>query len=475
LALDNASLRVRAGTVHALLGENGAGKTTLMRIAFGLLRADAGTVSRNGIVVRITSPTVAHAAGIGMVHQHFTLVPAMTVAENIALGGHGLYHPKAAATHAFDVARRTGLAIEPEATVQSLTISAQQRCEIVKALARNVSILIMDEPTSVLAPAEAQELLRWIRQFADAGNAVVLITHKLRDALSVSDDVTVLHRGRTVLSSSAATVTEASLATAMLGGDARATQENGAHASVTHAPSEAVVGAGAIKSAAIVLEARHLALRDSRGITRVRDVSLTVHGGEIVGVVAIEGSGQRELLRALAGRLRPSQGTLTLPDDVGFVPEDRHRDALLLDDALSENVALRGAGARAGIMSWRAIREETVAIVARHDVRASDVMSRARDLSGGNQQKLVLGRELANDPVALVVENPTRGLDFRATQAVHEELRRASQRGAAVVVYSSDIDEVLALADRVLALHDGVLTEVARDRGQVGRAMLGTA
>jgi general nucleoside transport system ATP-binding protein len=473
VALDDATFAVRAGTVHAVLGENGAGKTTLMRVAFGLLSPDRGTVRVRGVETTLRSPAAAMHAGIGMVHQHFTLVPAMTVAENVALGGHGVFDPTAAAARVREVGKRAGLVLDPLALVNSLSVGAQQRCEIVKALARDVNLLILDEPTAVLAPQEAAELLRWMRAFADQGHAVVLITHKLRDALAVADDVTVLRRGRTVLSARAAETSQDALRLAMVGGDllggfARDDTLGGELAPTARAAVRTPRGA-------IVVEARDVHFVEARGTTRVRDVSLAVCAGEIVGIAGVEGSGQHELLRLLAGRLEPTRGTITGPERAGFVPEDRHRDALMLDATLSENVALRGAGSRRGRMPWRALRAATTLLLQARDVRAGGIGVLARTLSGGNQQKLVLARELADTPAAVIVENPSRGLDFQATAAVQAALHEARDAGAAVVLYSSDLDEVLLLADRVFVMYDGRLIETARDRDAVGRAMLGSA
>jgi simple sugar transport system ATP-binding protein len=469
-ALEQVSFTVRPGTVHALLGENGAGKTTLMRIAFGALAASAGVVRWQGRPVTFASPADALAAGIGMVHQHFTLVPAMTVAENVLLGGHGRFDPQAAAARVRDVAARAGLSLDPDARVDALPVGAQQRCEIVKALAREVQLLILDEPTAVLAPAEAQELLAWVRTFANAGNAVVLITHKLRDALAVADEVTVLHHGRVVLTAAAAETTQERLAQAMLGSTSPAALAPPAALlteTATHHPVASPTGA-------VVLSATDAHWRDAQEVERVRGATLTVRAGEIVGIAAVEGSGQHELLRLLAGRLEPTAGRVERPVAVGFVPEDRHRDALLLDAPLFENVALRGAGTRHGRLSWPQFRAATTTLIERFDVRAAGASAIARTLSGGNQQKFVLARELADAPAALVVENPSRGLDFKATAAVQDALRAARAAGTAVVVYSSDLDEVLLLADRVYAMFDGSVREVPADRVAVGRAMLGS-
>jgi simple sugar transport system ATP-binding protein len=495
VALDDASLVVRPGTVHALLGENGAGKSTLMRVAFGLLQPQAGVLRRDGTALSLRSPADALAQGIGMVHQHFTLVPAMTVAENVALGGRGAFDPRRAAERVRTVAAQAGLALDPDARVDTLPVGAQQRCEIVKALARDVRVLILDEPTAVLAPVEATELLAWVRRHANAGNAVVLITHKLRDALAVADDITVLRRGHTVLTAPAAACTQETLAQAMLGEGAAteraatATMDQtatvselvsteagaGAIALIAETASHAVGGAGHdhAPSRGVVLAADALSWRDARGVLRVDGVTLTVRAGEIVGIAAVEGAGQHELLRLLAGRLPVTTGRVQRPASLGFVPEDRHRDALLLDAPLFENLALRDAGARRGRMAWPAFALETRALMTQFDVRAASASSAARTLSGGNQQRFVLARELAQAPEALIVENPSRGLDFRATASVQAALRQARDAGTAVLVYSGDLDELLLLADRVYAMHAGRVREVRGDRDAVGRAMLG--
>ncbi len=471
-ALERATLHVRAGSVHALLGENGAGKTTLMRVVFGLLRAQQGVMQWRGDAITVRSPSEALALGIGMVHQHFTLVPTMTVAENIALGGHGGFDPQRAAARVRDVAGRAGLVLDPDARVQDLPVGAQQRCEIVKALARDVTLLILDEPTAVLAPAEAVELLRWIRGYADAGNAVVLITHKLRDALAVADDITVLHHGRTVLTTAARDTDQQSVADAMLGGASAVRANAFSGRDTSDANGNGVYDSTSASSRPPVLALTAVTVRAANGVDRVRSATLQVRAGEIVGIGAVEGAGQHELLRVLSGRLSPTSGTRTIPESVGFVPEDRHRDALLLDAPLFENTALQGAGTRQGVMDWNGFRARTAALLKRFDVRAAGADARARTLSGGNQQKLVLGRELEAAREALVVENPSRGLDFVATDAVHQALRAARDAGMAVVVYSSDLDEVLLLADRVFAMHDGTLIESTKNRDVLGRAML---
>ena len=460
-ALHDATLVVRPGTVHAVLGENGAGKSTLMRVAYGLVAPDAGTISRDGRAVTLRGSADALALGIGMVHQHFTLVPAMTVAENVALGRRGRYDPAAAAERVRRLGEATGLVLDPQARAGDLPVGGQQRLEIVKALAREARVLILDEPTAVLAPSEADDLMAWIAAFRDRGHAVVLITHKLREALRVADDVTVLRRGRTVLAAATATVDEATLVRAMLGDDTASEPPR--------APAVLAIAAGAP-----VAQLRDVWARDARGAVALRGVSLSVHPGEIVGIAAVEGSGQHALLRVLAGRQPADRGEIACPSQVAFIPEDRHRDAVVLPMTLTENVALQALAARSGRMPWRALADATSALLERFDVRAPGPAAAMRTLSGGNQQKLVLARELASAPPLVVAENPTRGLDIRASAAVRDALRAAQARGSGVVVYSSDLDEVLALATRVVVVHAGRVLDVAEGtREAVGRAMLG--
>ncbi|MDX2183365.1 MAG: ATP-binding cassette domain-containing protein [Gemmatimonadaceae bacterium] len=465
VALDDVSLAVRPGTVHALLGENGAGKTTLMRVAFGMVPPDAGEIRLDDRIVRFASARDAIAAGLGMVHQHFSLVPAMTVAENVVLGGRGRYSAPAAAAVVQRAAARAALAVDASARVADLDVGAQQRVEIVKALARDAALLILDEPTAVLAPTEAHELLQWMREFAARGGSVVLITHKLGDALEVADDITVLRRGRMIRSGPRSSFDHDSLVAALLG-EGSPTARAVASGAPVGAPHADTAGAP-------VLTLDDAGWRDASGIVRLHPARCVVHAGEIVGVAAVEGSGQRELLRILSGRLAPTSGRAMLPDAVGFVPEDRHQDAMLLDGTLIETVALRGAGRARGRLPWRRIAEFTQSLMTRYDVRGRHASLPGRALSGGNQQKLVLARELEPAPAALVVENPTRGLDIRATAAVLDALRSARDHGLAVVMYSADLDEVLSVADRMFVLHAGHLRAVPLDRDAIGRAMLG--
>ena len=508
-ALDDATLAVRAGTVHALLGENGAGKTTLMRVAFGMVRPDAGTVHIEGTRVELRSPGDAIAAGIGMVHQHFALVPAMTVAENVALGGRGRYSARSAADQVLRIGEASGLRLDPAALAGELPVSGQQRLEIMKALSRDARILILDEPTAVLAPGEIADLLKQLRSFADEGRTVVLVTHKLREARSIADDVTVLRRGATVLSAPSSGASESSLVRAILGGgpDARAEDVRDldvlAGATAPEGPGDgkpvetgevadgdrvdlatkALVDSGISSRATStgdlaltgdpVLEARQLSVADARGILKIRNATLAVRRGEIVGIAGVEGAGHNQLLRALAGRIEPAAGTLRRPQKTGFIPEDRHGDALILDFSLAENVILRDAGELRGTVDWSAAESQTDGLIRQFDVRAAGSRVPASTLSGGNQQKLVLARELQDEPAVLIAENPTRGLDIQASAMVHARLRAAAAAGTAVVVHSSDLDELLALSSRILVVFAGTVHEVPHDREAVGRGMLG--
>lgn len=468
-ALRGADFVVARGELHALLGENGAGKSTLMAVAYGLRTPDAGTIERDGRVVRFASPLDARAAGIGMVHQHSTAISEMTVAENVALAaGWPVHQPAALAARVRALAERTGLPLDPAAPVASLGVALKQRLEIVKALASDATLLLLDEPAAVLAPAEAAELLTLVRAFCARGGSAVLITHKLAEALEHADTITVLRRGEVTASGPAASFTLAALAEAMIGAGSGSMDE----VTSTAAASAAISApAGAVR----------LALSNVT-IGTLRAATLTVRAGEIVGVAAVEGNGQRELLRAAAGLLAPAQGRVERPDRTAFVPEDRTHEALIGSFSLVENAVL-GAPRLGGVdgwslgarVQWREARERVGALLTRFDVRASGPEATARSLSGGNQQKLVLGRALATTPELLVVEQPTRGLDFAATAFVHASLRQAAADGAAVLLHAGDLDEVLGLATRVVVLHEGTLREVpaGMDRAGIGRWMLG--
>jgi general nucleoside transport system ATP-binding protein len=455
-ALENVSLEIEPRKIMALLGENGAGKTTLMRIAFGMIQPDTGSILIDGRRAHFTSPADAIAAGIGMVHQQFSLIPAMTVAENVALGGKGKFSLDETSTRLRSIAQRTGLELDPGARVGDLGSAERQKLEIIRTLAHDARVMILDEPTAVLTPKDVGELFGQLRSFAAAGGAVVLITHKLGDAVEHADEVTVLRRGRVVLSAHMTETDESSLVSAMLGETSKLTSTK------TAKP----------ETSSIVASLDQASVPERRTGKSIR-FSLEVSSGEIVGVAALDGAATL-LLRVLARRVKPLSGRVTLPDQIGFVPESRREEALIDDFSLAENLALEGAGERTGVIDWSSVEMDAKTVVAEFDVRTPGIDTSPGKLSGGNQQRFVLGRELRNNPLLLVLENPTQGLDVNASVFVHERMRRARSEGAGVVFYSSDLDELAMLADRVVVVSARGLVHVAADRNAIGRALLGT-
>ncbi len=456
-ALTEVSLKVRPGSVHALLGENGAGKSTLMRVAMGIVTPDTGTVSVFGRVSLGASVRSAAISGLGMVHQHLSLADSLTAVENVALGGSGRFDPRHVAERLRAVATASGLEVPLDVPVKDLSLTQRQRLEILKALAADARVLILDEPTAVLAPAEVRDLLAWIRGFAANGGSVVLVTHKLREALSVADEITVLRRGRVVFEGPASGNTEASLTRAIF--PEVPTSRNVAAVS----PGEEVVAA------------KEVSVTDDRGVVRLRSATFSLRRHEIVGVAAVEGAGQNELLQAIGALRRPASGSLRLPGRVVVVPADRHRDGIIQSMSLAENLALRGVGPARGRVPWSRVRERTRNLMQRFGVVAPTELELAATLSGGNQQRLVVGGALEEPVDVIVADNPTRGLDLNSTAFVHEQLRAAAAAGALVVVHSSDLDEVLSLATRVLVVYQGGVREAGLDRDRVGGLMLGAA
>ncbi len=467
-ALRGADFTLLPGEIHALLGENGAGKTTLMQIAAGLLRPDSGEVRAGGIARPALSPRAAGRLGIGMVHQHFTSVPAFTVAENVALAAGWPVAPGPLRERVRELGDRVGLPLDPDARVERLSVGLRQRLEIVKALAADARILLLDEPTAVLAPAEVEDLLQVIRRFTASGGAAVLITHKLDEALAAADRVTVLRRGEVVLTGRVAGQDAATLTAAMIG---------------EGAPDDRVGLAGT--PALSIADRRPLVRLESLDVRRdgglgiaLRGASLVVGAGEIVGVAAVEGNGQRELLRAAAGRIHPLRGVREVATPVAFIPEDRSTEGLIPEMTLTENVVLGSsesdAWVRGRTIDWREARARTAVLLEEYAVAAPGPEVPAETLSGGNQQRVVVGRELSRRPRVVVAENPTRGLDIRATATIHARLRRAASEGAAVLFHSSDLDEVLTLATRVIVASRGVLIEPppAATRETIGALML---
>ena len=461
VANDSVDFELARGEVHALLGENGAGKSTLMNVLYGLYQPDAGEILMDGTPVRINSPRDAIDAGIGMVHQHFMLIPVMSVAENVVLATEPRRGPfldlPAARARVREVSERLGLGVDPDARIEELSVGQQQRVEIIKALYRNARILILDEPTAVLTPQEATDLFRILGSLrADLGTSVIFITHKLGEVLELADRITVLRRGRAVETVPRATATEQSLAQLMVGREV-----------LLRVEKRQAQPAGA------VLEVRDLLVHDDRRLEAVRGVSLDVRAGEIVGIAGVDGNGQSELVEAITGLRRPSSGTITVSGrdvsggdarasidaGVAHIPEDRQRRGLVLEFTLAENLALhsyrRRPASRLGILSPRRLVTRARDLLEEFDVRGGGPETRAFALSGGNQQKVVIARELSDDPRLLVAAQPTRGLDVGAIEFVHRRLVDERDRGRAILLVSFELDEILGLSDRILVMYGG--------------------
>ena len=477
-ALRGAELSLRSGEVHAVLGENGAGKTTLLRILAGLTPPERGEVIVGGSAVRLRTPRDAWSAGIGLVHQHFTLVPTFTVLENVALGvrwsGSGLGLPLREVRRRMEaLAAETGLSVPADAPVGTLGVGERQRVEILKVLLREPRVLALDEPTAVLTPGEVDTLLRLLRTQAAAGRCVVLVAHKLDEVLAVADRVTVLRGGRTVLEASRSEVSASVLTTAMVG-------ETGDSVPGFQDERRSVGATIARTDAEPVARLEAVTLSGPRGERALNEVTLVVRRGEIVGIAGVEGNGQKELAQVLSGRARPQSGRATIPPDAGFIPQDRAREGLVPDFDVAENFALalhrQGEWRGGPLLRWPAVRATARELIARYRIAAPSTFTQARVLSGGNQQRVVVARELESGHDLLVAENPTRGLDVAATAFLHEELRRLRARGdTGIALLSTDLDEVLALADRVLVMVRGGLVAVpegARSRLGVGALML---
>ncbi len=461
LANDDVSVSVSRGEVLALLGENGAGKSTLMNVAFGLLEPDSGEILVGGAPAHIRGPRDAIDLGIGMVHQHFMLVEPFTVTENIVLGAEpvgpgGVIMGDAARNRALEISEKYGLKIEPDTRIADLSVGMQQRVEILKALYREVSILILDEPTAVLTPQEVDELFDIVRQLVDGGLSVVIITHKLDEVMEFADRIIVMRSGRVVGETKPAECSEADLARMMVGRDVVLKVEKGAST-----PRE------------VALEVNGLEVVDDRKLQAVKGVSLSVRFGEIVGIAGVDGNGQRELVEAIVGLRKPSVGRITLKGEditrstaaqriargIAHVPEDRHRRGLVLEFDLVENIALGGQRseplARHGLLSRRAMSAVAAKRIADYDVRTPNLNVAAGNLSGGNQQKLVLARELGRDPDVLIAAQPTRGLDVGAIEFVHRRLIAERDSGKAVLLVSMELEEVMSLSDRILVMFEG--------------------
>jgi general nucleoside transport system ATP-binding protein len=476
VANDGVDLDVRRGEVHALLGENGAGKSTLMNILYGLYHPDAGEILLHGKAVSFGSARDAIGAGIGMVHQHFMLIPVMTVAENIVLGvepRNGIFLDESSAEQRVsELSDRFGLAVDPGALVGEITVGMEQRVEILKALYRGADVLILDEPTAVLTPQEAHELFETINSLKANGKSIIFISHKLNEVLAIADRITVLRRGKKIETVPREGATDASLALAMVGREVLLRVEKPAAQ-----PGE------------VLLSVNDLHVLDDRGIEKVRGLSFDVRAGEIVGIAGVDGNGQTELIDAITGLRKIASGTVKvagrdcaqatpremLDAGVGHIPEDRQRRGLVLEFSIAENIALhdyaREPDAKWGWLFPARMIEVARRLIREFDVRGGGPLTRAGGLSGGNQQKLVAAREIARDPKVLVAAQPTRGLDVGAIEFLHRRIVAERDAGRAVLLISLELEEILSLSDRVIVIYEGKI--VGEHTGEVSEQEIG--
>lgn len=482
VANDKINLHLRKGEIHALLGENGAGKSTLMNMLAGLLEPTSGEIAVNGQVVNLDSPSKAASLGIGMVHQHFMLVEAFTVAENIILGSeltkNCVLDIAGASKEIKALSERYGLAVDPSAKVADISVGAQQRVEILKTLYRGADILIFDEPTAVLTPSEIDELMAIMKNLVKEGKSIILITHKLDEIRAVSDRVTVIRRGKSIETVEIAGATNADLAEMMVGRSVSFKTEKQAS-----------------KPKEVVLSIKDLVVNENRGVPAVKNLSLDVRAGEIVGIAGIDGNGQSELIQAITGLRKVESGSIELKGDsivglhprqitelsVGHVPEDRHRDGLILEMMISENIALqtyyKEPHSKNGILNYSNITSYAKKLMEEFDVRAASELVPAAALSGGNQQKAIIAREIDRDPDLLIVSQPTRGLDVGAIEYIHKRLIEERDNGKAVLVVSFELDEILNVSDRIAVIHDGkiqgIVSPETTNKQELGVLMAG--
>ncbi|MFF7437764.1 ATP-binding cassette domain-containing protein [Streptomyces sp. NPDC008122] len=508
IANKDIAITVRKGTVHALIGENGAGKSTLMKILYGMQKPDEGTIAVDGEQVTFSSPGDAIARGIGMVHQHFMLADNLTVLENVVLGGEKLYGIGAKARKKIkEISDAYGLGVRPDALVEDLGVADRQRVEILKVLYRGAKILILDEPTAVLVPQEVDALFDNLRELKSEGLTVIFISHKLGEVLKVADDITVIRRGTTVGTADPKTATTKQLAELMVGSELPSPETR--ESTVTDVAMLEVKGltlteAGAAAAAPLTTAApadpaAAVTVHEEpiAGRRLLDDISLTIHKGEILGIAGVEGNGQTELIEALMGMNSPDAGAITLDGEdistvsvrkrreggIGYIPEDRHRHGLLLEAPLWENRILghvtEAPNSKRGILDPKAARKDTERIVREYDVRTPGIDVTAASLSGGNQQKLIVGREMSHNPKFLIAAHPTRGVDVGAQAQIWDAIRDARRAGLAVLLISADLDELIGLSDTLRVMYRGKLVAEADPATitpeQLGSAMTGAA
>lgn len=465
VANDNITLQVKKGEIHALLGENGAGKSTLMNVLFGLYQPEKGEIKVKGKAVKITNPNIANDLGIGMVHQHFMLVQNFTVTENIILGNEptkaGKINIAKAAKEIEALSNQYGLSVDPYAKIEDISVGMQQRVEILKTLYRGAEILIFDEPTAALTPQEITELIEIMKRLIKEGKSIILITHKLKEIMAVCDRCTIIRKGVGIGTVTVSETNPDELASLMVGREVHFKTEK-----KTAEPKDAV------------LTIDGLVVEDARGVAAVNDLSLTVKAGEIVGIAGVDGNGQTELIEALTGLTKIKSGFIKLNESdltklsarkitesgVGHIPQDRHKHGLVLDYTIGENIALqtyyKEPMSKRGILNYKEIYRKAKELIAEYDVRTPSEYTQARALSGGNQQKAIIAREVDRSPELLIAAQPTRGLDVGAIEFIHRKLIEERDKGRAVLLVSLELDEVMNLSDRIAVIYEGKIVDI---------------
>lgn len=465
VANDNITLQLKKGEIHALLGENGAGKSTLMNVLFGLYQPEKGEIRVNGKSVKITNPNIANDLGIGMVHQHFMLVDPFTVTENIILGKEttvgGKIDIKKAEKEVKEISEKYGLAVDPQAKIADISVGMQQRVEILKTLYRGAEILIFDEPTAVLTPQEIHELIQIMKKLIKEGKSIILITHKLKEIMEVCDRVTVIRKGVGIGTVNVSETNPNDLASLMVGREVTFKTEK-----VEAKPQQEV------------LEIKDLKVKDSRGLQAVNGLNLTVRAGEIVGLAGVDGNGQTELLEAITGLRKSESGSVKIngkeirnhaprkvtESGVSHIPQDRHKHGLVLDFPIGENMVLQTYNkkpySKNGILNYKEIYKKANSLIEEFDVRTPSEFTLARALSGGNQQKAIIGREIDRDPDLLIAAQPTRGLDVGAIEFIHKRLIEQRDHGKAVLLLSFELDEVMNVSDRIAVIYEGEIVAI---------------
>ncbi|HGP3674643.1 TPA: ABC transporter ATP-binding protein [Bacillus pacificus] len=477
VANDDITLQVKQGEIHALLGENGAGKSTLMNVLFGLYQPEQGEIKIKGKPVKITNPNIANDLGIGMVHQHFMLVHNFTVTENIILGNepkkNGEIAVEEAAKEIKQLSEQYGLAVDPHAKIEDISVGMQQRVEILKTLYRGAEILIFDEPTAVLTPQEIHELIQIMKKLVQEGKSIILITHKLKEIMEVCDRCTIIRKGKGIGTVDVAETDEHKLAELMVG-----RQVNFKTEKIEAKPMEEV------------LSIANLIVHDTRKLPAVKGLDLTVRAGEIVGIAGIDGNGQSELIEAITGLRKVESGSIAIKgkeitnwpvrriteEGIGHIPEDRHKHGLVLDFSVRDNIVLqtyyKNPFSKKGILNFSKITEKAKALIEQFDVRTPSEQTLARALSGGNQQKAIIAREVDRNPDLLIAAQPTRGLDVGAIEFIHKKLIEQRDNGKAVLLLSLELDEILNVSDRVAVIYEGKIVAIV-DAKETNEQQLG--